>query len=288
MDLLIAPNSVPLGNADTAPISGTPQWATSGNPATNTPATVLPAYAFNAIQAELTAAIQGAGITLDRTKLTQLAAAIQKMTQGASAITAPDTGTVNAYAITLTPAPLALAPGMMVAIDNIVASNTGASTLNVNGLGALPIQSAGGVALQGGELVATYGALLRLNHGGTAWTLLQTTGGSLPVKAATKSEHAVNLGQFLAQFTSSGYVKLPNGLILQWGFTPSLSTTADTTVVLPIAFPNNALQVIVSSGYTAGSGYVAYAAASFNGLTSFTTRSGGTTGQGSAFFAIGN
>ncbi len=87
-----------------------------------------------------------------------------------------DTGAANAYALTLHPAPLALAPGMMVAIDNIVASNTGASTLNVNGLGALPIQFPGGGALQGGELVASYGAILRLNHTGTAWILLHSTG----------------------------------------------------------------------------------------------------------------
>jgi len=115
---------------------------------------------------------------------------------------AVDTGTANTYAIALIPAPAALTPGMTVGIDAIVASNTGASTLNVNGLGALPIQSAGGVALQGGELVATYGAVLRLNHGGTAWILLQTTGGSLPVKAATQTEHAVNLGQAQSDFAA--------------------------------------------------------------------------------------
>jgi len=110
---------------------------------------------------------------------------------------AADTGTANAYAIALSPAPAALTPGMSVGIDAIVASNTGAATLNVNALGALPIQSAGGVALQGGELVATYGAVLRLNHAGTAWVLLQTTGGSLPVIGGTKSEHAINLSQIL-------------------------------------------------------------------------------------------
>lgn len=126
-----------------------------------------------------------------------LLSSMLQMVQSGAFITASDTGTANAYAIALTPAPTALTPGMLVQIDAIVASNTGASTLNVNGLGALPIQSAGGVALQGGELVATYGALLRLNHAGTAWTLLQTTGGSLPVKAGTQSEHAVNFGQTL-------------------------------------------------------------------------------------------
>lgn len=124
-----------------------------------------------------------------------LLSSVMQALQGASTITAADTGAANAYAITLAPAPSALTPGMMVAIDNIVATNTGGSTLNVNGLGALPIQSAGAVALQGGELAAGYGALLRLNHAGTAWTLLQTTGGRLPVLQGTKTEHAVNLSQ---------------------------------------------------------------------------------------------
>ena len=96
--------------------------------------------------------------------------------QGATAITAPDTGAVNALAITLSPAPTALTPGMTVAVDNIVAANTGPTTLNVNGLGALPIGFPGLGALQGAELVAGFGALLRLNHAGTAWVLLASTG----------------------------------------------------------------------------------------------------------------
>ncbi len=196
MDLLIASNTVTQAQSDQAPATGTPGWATDGNPATNTPATIFPAYAFNAIQAELTAAIQGAGITLDRTKLNQLASALQKMTQGASAITASDAGAVNAYAVALSPVPAALTPGMMVAIDNIVASNTGASTLNVNGLGVLPIQHPGGVGLQGGELVAGYGAVLRLNHAGTAWILLASTGIEGIPKSSVQNFNSgsVNLG----------------------------------------------------------------------------------------------
>jgi hypothetical protein len=84
---------------------------------------------------------------------------------------------------------------MMVSIENISGTNTGASTLNVNGLGALPITGPAGAALQGGEMAVGYGAFLRLNHAGTAYTLIATTGGSMPVKAATASNQAVNLGQ---------------------------------------------------------------------------------------------
>jgi hypothetical protein len=84
---------------------------------------------------------------------------------------------------------------MMVSIENISGTNTGASTLNVNGMGELPITGPAGAGLQGGEMAVGYGALLRLNHTGTAFTLLATTGGSLPVKAATASNQAVNLSQ---------------------------------------------------------------------------------------------
>lgn len=99
--------------------------------------------------------------------------------QNATLLTSTDTGAVNAYAITLAPAPAALVAGMTVVIDNIAHTNTAASTFNLNGLGALPIQMPGGVALSGGELVSGYGAVLRLNHGGTDWILMQTTGVSL-------------------------------------------------------------------------------------------------------------
>ncbi len=104
------------------------------------------------------------------------ATAQQSQVQAAQFTNAADSGAANAYVLALSPAPTALTPGMIVAIDSLIASNTGASTLNVNAIGALPIQLPGGDALQGGELVATYGAVFRLNHAGTAWILLNSTG----------------------------------------------------------------------------------------------------------------
>ncbi len=46
-------------------------------------------------------------------------------------------------------------------------------------------------------------------------------------------------------FASDGYVKLPNGLIIQWGQRSPGNGTAD--VLLPIAFPNQAFRVIVGT-----------------------------------------
>ncbi|WP_175777532.1 hypothetical protein [Burkholderia anthina] len=79
MDRLIAANSVPQAQSDTAPTTGTPQFATDGNPASNVPATRWPAYAFNAIQEELIAILVAAGIAPDRTNNAQIAAAIQAL-----------------------------------------------------------------------------------------------------------------------------------------------------------------------------------------------------------------
>ena len=206
MDLLIAPNTVPAALADAAPTTGTPGYATDGNPATNTPATIFPAYAFNAIQAELLGIIAAAGITPDRTKTNQITAALQVMFQGARAVTAPDAGSANAYAMNLQPAISAYTPGMIVSIQNIKATNTGASTLSINGLPALPIYGPAATAMQGGELAAGYGAILRVNAAATAFELVATTGGSLPVKAATQSGQAVNLGQFLGPITNAYFL----------------------------------------------------------------------------------
>ncbi|MCP1245963.1 hypothetical protein NKW54_08425 [Acetobacter cerevisiae] len=79
MDLLIAPNTVSLAEADTAPTTGTPGYATDGNPTTGSPRTPFPAYAWNAIQIEVTTVITKAGLALNRDDNTLLYQAIQKL-----------------------------------------------------------------------------------------------------------------------------------------------------------------------------------------------------------------
>lgn len=79
MDLLIAPNTVSLAEADTAPTTGTPGYATDGNPTTGSPRTPFPAYAWNAMQIEVTTVITKAGLALNRDDNTLLYQAIQKL-----------------------------------------------------------------------------------------------------------------------------------------------------------------------------------------------------------------
>lgn len=75
-----------------------------------------------------------------------------------------DSGTANAYAITLTPAPTSYIDGMGV-IAKIAHANTGASTLNVNGLGAKTIVNPDGTALSSGDLSA--GGIYSLKYNST-------------------------------------------------------------------------------------------------------------------------
>lgn len=86
MDRIIAPNSVPASQADAAPTTGTPQYATDGNPAANVPATQWPAYQYNAIQEELIAIQAAAGLSPDRANNAQVIAAIRALIQASSPV----------------------------------------------------------------------------------------------------------------------------------------------------------------------------------------------------------
>lgn len=86
MDYTIATNTVAVGSGDTAPATGTPGEFTVGNPATNTPATVIPGYQLNALVQEIRNAIVGAGIAPDKTNNAQLLAAIKGLSFGGATV----------------------------------------------------------------------------------------------------------------------------------------------------------------------------------------------------------
>jgi len=83
------------------------------------------------------------------------------------------TGAANTYAVTLNPAPTAYVDGMAVAVKINVA-NTGASTININGLGAKSIKKANGNAVSSGNLKV--GSIYTLRYNGTDF-ILQGEGG---------------------------------------------------------------------------------------------------------------
>lgn len=132
------------------------------------------------------------------TTLVAAETAINAITQSGSLNFAVDSGAVNALAVTLSPAPSALIAGMPVRVGNVKASNTGATTLNVNALGALPVYGMGNAPLQGGELPAGADCVVVLDHAEAHWILVAVFGGALPVGAATQGNHAVTLTQLNA------------------------------------------------------------------------------------------
>lgn len=166
--------------------------------------------------------------------------------QSGSSSYAQDTGTANALVASLSPAPAALSSGMSIRV-HVATDNTGASTLNLNGLGALPINGLAGAALQGGELKAGAVASFILSDDKSHWVLTGCEFGALQVEAASQSNQAVNLGQFANSLADNGYQKLPSGLIIQFGSVSPSSANVQTTFNFPITFPTAAFQIYISS-----------------------------------------
>ena len=79
MNRLIAPNTVTLANADWPPTTGTPGYATEGNPTTDVPATIWTAGQYNVIQEEIIAVIEAAALTPTSADRTQLLQAIRRL-----------------------------------------------------------------------------------------------------------------------------------------------------------------------------------------------------------------
>lgn len=91
---------------------------------------------------------------------------------------ATDIGTLNNYALTLPSPPSAYVAGMTIAF-NPASTNTAASTINVNSLGAKSITTSSGLALSGNEIVKGVPALIIYN--GTSFFIEGTS--AVPVGA---------------------------------------------------------------------------------------------------------
>jgi hypothetical protein len=112
---------------------------------------------------------------------------------------APDTGTTNALAVSLTPAPASLTAGLTVRVK-VANTNTGAATINVNGLGATAITTPDGVALAAGALLG--GGVSELVYNGSGWCLLA------PAFSAANGFRSVQY------FTSTGSFTVPAGVFV--------------------------------------------------------------------------
>ncbi|MGT2505656.1 hypothetical protein [Cupriavidus basilensis] len=114
--------------------------------------------------------------------------------QQSALTTAVDTGSANTYVVSYSPAITALTDGMVLSFK-VKTANTGASTLNVNGLGAQPLVGGAHSALQGGEMVANGKASAIWRADISSFVLLECTGGALQVAPGTQSNHAAQFSQ---------------------------------------------------------------------------------------------
>lgn len=137
---------------------------------------------------------------------------------------AVDSGAVNAYVVTLDPAPSAYTVNMRVTMK-VTNSNTGGSTINVNGLGVKTIKKSGVAGVVVGDLLA--GGIYDLLYDGTYFQLLNPGRSPLMYGADSGSAnaYAITLSPilvanlvglpitFLAGFTNTGAATLNiNGL----------------------------------------------------------------------------
>jgi hypothetical protein len=93
MQLVIAPDSVPLEDASIAPDTGTPQWFRNANPNLSIPKTLCPAWWLNQIQSELANLCVAGNVIASATKTGQCWQALL------GSHTFQDTGTPNAIVI---------------------------------------------------------------------------------------------------------------------------------------------------------------------------------------------
>lgn len=86
-------------------------------------------------------------------------------------------------------------------------------------------------------------------------------------------------------FATNGYQKLPGGLILQWGFSTTISTTL-SSITFPIAFPSACIHVGVQDQATVAASAIAHGVSGFT-TTKFDVVAATTAGTTAYWFAIG-
>ncbi|MGG2044129.1 hypothetical protein [Burkholderia gladioli] len=156
-----------------------------------------------------------------------------------------DTGAANAYAAE-NAVPFAALPTTSGVSQTLMIehTNTGPSTYAPDSLPSAPIFGAGGVALQGGELVAGGLATLKsyvgplLNGGGLCWVLVDSIGGARQVAPAVASSQAVQLGQVAVLGGMRGLAASLTGAGLSVTFTAAAVVAKTAAVGAAAILPN--------------------------------------------------
>jgi hypothetical protein len=186
------------------------RWQNSGGTVTYdaTFAAAIGGYPLGATLASTTAGRLWISTVDDNTSNPDASGAGWMAIQPAGSDYSADTGTANAYSVTLSPAPTALLDGMKVRFKALN-TNTAASTLTVNGLTAHAIVASGGTALAGGEILAAGEYEVTYNLASTRFEIVGQSAGQVIVPTATVSGAATNLAQVTTAITSYGYQTAP-------------------------------------------------------------------------------
>jgi hypothetical protein len=177
---------------------------TDGDVIGGVPATDLEGALFDNLQEELANIVEATGVALDGTKLSQVVTALRSN----GLLYGVDSGAANACVLTYAPVVATLVDGMVLWFK-AAATNTGATTLNVNGLGVKAVVGGANTALQGGEIVANGKCMVVWNATLNSFVLIECTGAALQVGTGTKSQHAATVGQ--AGFQNIAVYKIITG-----------------------------------------------------------------------------
>lgn len=152
---------------------------------------------------------------------------------------ATSTGSANAYVLTLGAAPAALAAGQQYSFKANF-TNTGASTLNVNSLGAKNIYKLASTALVAGDIIS--GAVVIVRYDGTEFQLV-----SPPGKTATSTLDTGTSANQIVELNSSAQLPAVDGSLLtgipifKTSGAPGTTTTNTTATVLTYSLPGGVL-----------------------------------------------
>ncbi|MCJ7996053.1 phage tail protein [Rhizobium cremeum] len=132
-------------------------------------------------------------------------------------------GTANALTAAIAPVPDALVAGMEVSLKVSAANTASAVTLNVNGFGTKTVYRPFEDALKPGDIGI---GINTFRYDGVYWRLISPA-------------------NVISGAPASGWTKLSNGLLMQWG-TVTTSASNVVTVTFPVTFPTAVASLVIT------------------------------------------
>lgn len=213
---------------------------------------LIPAKWGNALTDEVLAVIRAGDLDPDEQDNGQLLKAIQTLTAAANRRYAIDVGTTNSYRANYTPAVTALVDGAVLRF-RATSANTGGCSFAANSLPSKPLVGLAGSPLQGGEIVV--GSVCEVVYAQLvdSWVMVSSSGGRLQIPDATKSRHAVTLGQVQSMIPSVPSASTAVAGISRFSTAAEAQSWSEAaTVLTPSSLAQSfgaANQSLASSGY---------------------------------------